>query len=418
VEKERFFFFDYEGTRIRQAAPQVATVPTTLEQSSGFTDLSELISDQSGTRTDLLNRTTPVGTVFDPATTRAVTAGVPDPVAGLVPTANGFVRDPFLNNQLPANRLDPNAIKLLQLYPAPTRAGLFSNYTADRVATNDTSQFDARVDHNFSDNDQLFARFSYADNPNFVPGPFTSYADSSSFSQDDFHNNNISAVVSETHSFTPTTINEFRVGYSRLATSQFQPFANTMGIPAQFGVRGIPQLPHNGGLPFINIEGLNNLGPAGFVPGERFSETAQLTDNLTKIYGAHSFKRSIELQRLRFPWFAPAYPRGYFGFDGSFTEVPSTSGGNTGLAQLLLSPTATSVVNGIDNVGGSDYTSASNYTGPDDVRSYYGLYFQDSWRAKPKLTVELGLHWVFFGQVRERYGAQANFIPGVPGSGA
>ena len=39
-----FFFFDYEGTRVRQAAPQVATVPTAKERSTGYTDLSELIT--------------------------------------------------------------------------------------------------------------------------------------------------------------------------------------------------------------------------------------------------------------------------------------------------------------------------------------------------------------------------------------
>lgn len=413
-----FFFFDYEGTRIRQAAPQVATVPTANERASGYTDLSELITDQSGTRTDLLGRTTPTGTVFDPATTRSVIAGQVDPVTGLVATASGFVREPFAGNQLPATRLDPNAIKLLNLYPAPTGPGIFSNYTADRVIQNNTNQFDARMDHNFSDKDQIFGRFSWADNPDFVPGPFTSFADSSSFSQDEFHNNSVSAALSETHSFAPTLINEARLGYSRLATSQFQPYADTTGIPAQFGIQGIPQIAHNGGLPFINIAGLNNLGPAGFVPGERFSETTQITDNLTKIYGGHTFKGGFEFQHLRFPWFAPAYPRGYFGFDGTYTEVPSTSGGNTGLAQLLLSPIPTTVANGINNVGGSDQTSASNFTGPDDVRNYYGFYFQDSWKASSKLTIELGLRWEFFGQVREKYGAQANFIPGTPGSGA
>jgi len=413
-----FFFFDYEGTRISQAETQVTTVPTAKERASGYTDLSELISDQSGTRTDLLNRTFPLGTVFDPATTRAVTAGQVDPVTGLVATANGFARDPFANNQLPDSRLDANAIKLLDLYPAPDAPGLFNNYTSDRAATNNTNQFDIRVDHNFSDKDQMFGRFSWADNPNFVPGPFTSYADSSSFTQDLFHNNSVSVALSETHSFSPTTINEARVGYSRLATSQFQPYADTMGIPAQFGIQAIPQIPHNGGLPFINVTGLNNLGPAGFVPGERFSETTQITDNLTKIYGGHTFKGGVEFQHLRFPWFAPAYPRGYFSFDGTYTEVPSTSGGNTGLAQMLLSPTATTVPNGINNVGGSAQTQASNFTGPDDVRNYYGFYFQDSWKVKPKLTIELGLRWEFFGQVVEKFGAQANFIPGPPGNGA
>ena len=88
------------------------------------------------------------------------------------------------------------------------------------------------------------------------------------------------------------------------------------------------------------------------------------------------------------------------------------------MAQLLLTPTNTTVPNGINNVGGSDIAFASNFTGPDDLRNYYGTYLQDSWKASPKLTVELGLRWEFFGQVREKYGAQANFIPGAPGNGA
>ena len=426
-----FFFFDYEGTRIRQAAPQVATVPTAKERASGYTDLSELITSQSGTRNDLLGRTFPLGSVFDPATTRPVVCGTADPVTGLTPTSAsqgdpcynialgksvGFVRDPFAGNQLPASRLDPNAIALLNLYPAPNGPGLFNNYTADPVVRNDTKQFDVRVDHNFSEKDQLFGRLSYADNPDFVPGPFQGLADGSSFTQDTFHNNSVSAVLSETHSLTPTTINELRFGYSRLATSQFQPFATQQGIPAKFGIQGIPQNGFNGGLPKIDLSGLNSIGPAAFVPGERFSETTQLTENLTKIYGSHSFKGGFEYQHLRFPWFAPAWPRGEFDFNGTYTEVPSNGGGSTGLAQLLLSPTPTTVPGGLNDVGGTDAAFASNFTGPDDHRNYYGAYFQDNWKVNSKLTVELGLRWEFYGQVVEKYGAQANFIPGPPGS--
>jgi hypothetical protein len=413
-----FFFFDYEGTRIRQAAPQIANVPTAQERASRYTDLSELITGQSGSRTDLLGRVFPLGTVFDPATTRPVTKGGIDLVTGKVAADNGFVRDPFAGNQLPAFRLDPNAIKLLDLYPAPDGPGLFNNFTADPVVKNDTKQFDVRIDHNFSEKDQIFGRLSYADNPNFVPGPFQGFADSSSFTQDAFHNNSVSAVLSETHAFNPTTINELRLGYSRLATSQFQPFAQQKDIPAQFGIRGIPQNDVNGGLPKIDPSGLSSLGPAAFVPGERFSETTQLTENLTKIYHSHTFKGGFEYQHLRFPWFAPAWPRGEFDFGGAYTEVPSNGGGNTGLAQLLLTPTATSVPNGLNNVGGSDIAFASNFTGPDDHRNYYGAYFQDNWKVTSKLSLELGLRWEFFGQVVEEYGAQANFIPGAPGAGA
>jgi hypothetical protein len=431
-----FFFVDYEGTRIRQAEPQLVSVPTATERSSGYTDLQDLITGQSGTRSDLLGRTFPLGTVFDPATTRQVTAGQIDPVTGLQASGTGYVRDPFyqgslvgvtnftssaqeaLLNLLPAGRFDPNAIKLLNLYPDPNLPGLFNNYATDPSIRNDTNQFDARVDHNFSSKDQIFGRVSYANNPDFVPGPFRNIADGSSFSQDDFLNISINTVLSETHTFNPTTINEFRLGFSRLTTNQLQPFANTMGIPAQFGIQGIPQIPQNGGLPLISISGLQQMGPAAFVPGKRVSDTSQLTENLTKIYGNHTFKSGFEMQHLRFPWFAPAYPRGQFQFDGTYTEVPTASGGSTGIAQLLLAPTTTIVPGGIDNVGGADQVLATNFTGPDDQRHYYGLYFQDDWKATPKLTLNLGLRWEFFGQVVERYGAQANMIPGIPGSGA
>src|SRR3954447_19562445 len=105
------------------------TVPTAFQRSSGFTDYSDLIALQTGTvGADLLGRTFPRGTVFDPATTRPVTAGQLDPVTGMVATTTGFVRDPFANNIIPASRLDQDALRLIQTYPSPTQPGLNNNY--------------------------------------------------------------------------------------------------------------------------------------------------------------------------------------------------------------------------------------------------------------------------------------------------
>src|SRR6202790_2612966 len=233
-----FFFMDYEGTRIRQAIPSTNTVPTALERSSGYTNLSELLT-QGGTRTDVLGRTYALGQVFDPSTTRAVTCGVADPVSGDtapctgVPagTQLGFVREPFAGNILPAGRLDANAIKLLNLYPAPNLPGLFTNYAANPKLSNNADQFDVRVDHNFSQKDSIFGRVSYVDNPTFIPGPFAGIADGGSFSSGDQQARSLNLVVSETHLFSGTLVNEVRAGYNRISSSRLQPNANTMGIP-------------------------------------------------------------------------------------------------------------------------------------------------------------------------------------------
>src|SRR2546423_3591099 len=83
IKNRTFWFVDYEGTRIRQAVPLTGnTVPTAAEVASGFTNFSDMIALQSGSKTDALRRSFPLGTVFDPATTRSVGNGQ-------------FVRDPF-----------------------------------------------------------------------------------------------------------------------------------------------------------------------------------------------------------------------------------------------------------------------------------------------------------------------------------
>ena len=143
IKDKIFFFGDYEGLRRVQGTVLTGSVPTVNEVNSGFTNLSDLIS-ATKTQTDNLNRIIPLGTVLDPATTRLVTAGAIDPVSRLAATGTGYVRDPFGTcgssttnfsaaacnlNHLPANRLDPVALKLLTLYPKPTSAGLTSNYT-------------------------------------------------------------------------------------------------------------------------------------------------------------------------------------------------------------------------------------------------------------------------------------------------
>ena len=419
IKKDKTFFFaDYEGTRIRQATPSINTVPTALERSSGYTNLSELLT-QGGTRTDVLGRTYALGQVFDPSTTRAITCGVADPVSGItVPcsgmaagTQLGYVREPFPGNILPASRLDPNAIKLLNLYPAPNNSSLFNNYATNPVLRNDVNQGDIRIDHNFSQKDSIFGRVSYSQNPAFFPGPFPGIADGGSFSQGDQTANGTNVALSETHLFSPTVINEFRLGFNRIATTRLQPDANTFGIPAEFGIQGVPQVTDNGGLPGITITGLSRLGGNNYLPSVEYSNTEQLTENLSLQFGRHSIKVGYEYQRLRFSILQPPQGRGAFSFTGLYSEIPTETGGNTGLAQLLLTPAPGTVPGAADYIGGADSVQASNIANTDQKHNYSGVYFQDDFKVNSRLTVNLGLRWEYFGQLIERYGAQSNFLP-------
>ncbi len=442
IHNKLFFFGDYQGLIIRQQALRNnVTVPTAQMISSGFTNFQELITKQSGTASgDLLGRTVPKGTIFDPATTRPVTAGQVDPVTGLVATKTGFVRDPFyqgsvagvtdftnpaaeaLLNIIPANRLDPNAIKLLSAYPganvaatASNNFGLINNYQILRPQPDNTHQFDIRVDDNISDKDQIFARYSYSHRRRNVLPAFSGAIDNSGFGQGDFPSLSHNGALSSSHVFSPTMVNEARLGYSRLIDSALPAIATQSSTAPQFGIQGAPTGPNLGGLPIINISGLTGVGPGEFAsPNTRASNTIQLTENLTKIHASHTFKGGFEGQIVRFAWDDPADPRGRMDFGTNYTGIPGGSNAGSGIAALLLTPTNATVPNGVNNLGGPNFIRASSNAYPDEIRHYYGLYFQDDWKTSPNLTLNLGLRWEFFGQPRSRKG-EAIMVPNGPG---
>jgi hypothetical protein len=428
-----FFFVDYQGTRVREGLAYVETVPTAAERSSGYTDFQDLITDQTGTRSDLLGRAFPSGTVFNPATTRAVTKGEVDPVTGLVTTATGYVRDPFYAgsltgmtnftsaaaeshlNMLPADRLDPNAIKLLELYPLPNGPGVLDNFTDAPVESNNQDSFDARVDHNFSDQDTMFGSYSYSNASLFYPGPFPGIA----YGGPDRPGSGTTlaqhAALSETHVFSPTTINEFRLGYSRLHDVRLQYDANDLtNIPLQYGIPGVPQVSENGGLPNFSMGSLASLGSPTYLPSNKWSNTIQVSENVTKIAGSHSIRTGLEFQDVRFPMITPPDSQGSFTFNGEYTSVINSTDGTTAAPQLLLTPIASAVPGGVNNVGGANSVVATNLRPFADYRrTYYGGYVQDNWRTTPKLTLNLGLRYDWFAQPSEYFGSQANMVAGL-----
>jgi len=430
IKNKIFFFGDYEGKRrVQGNTSGSATVPSAAERTSGYTDLTPILAANSGTETDNLGRTVPKGTVMDPATTRHVTSGQADPVSGLAATATGYVRDPFgtcpastvtysagacgLNN-LPAGRIDQKAVALLNLYPNPTNSSPNNNFASSPKLYEHENTFDTRFDINPTEREQIFFRFSYSDDPQYIPGPFGGIADGGSFQQGVQTAKSDQAVAAWTHVFSPSTVNQVRGGFNHLHTTRFGPVGSQMGIPDKYGIQGIPQVAENGGLPAFGFGGLATLGSNNFLPSDEVSQTLQVTDDFTKVYGKHNFKTGIEYQHVKFSTLQPAWSRGQFDYNGSFTDVVGKNGTN-GMAQFLLQPEAATVPNGINYSGGSDQVYASNINKTYDEKIYFASYVQDDWKVNARLTLNLGVRWDYFGPINEQNGGQANFVPsGAP----
>jgi hypothetical protein len=432
IKNKVFFFGDLQFWRLRQGQPQSGTVPTAAEQASLLTNTADFqdlitgqyVNGQPQYRLDALGRNVPLGMILDPATTASL--------------GSSFIREPFSTvcanepagftytlaacpdlNMIPIGRLDTNAIKLMQLYPAPTNSNLNSNYTRSPLLVQNEKQFDVRLDVNPTQKDQLYYSFSYDDKPELIPSIFGGVADGGGFFQGNQTALSQHSAFVWNHVFTPTTINVARAGLNYLHTTRNIPEASNLGdLPSQFGIQGIPQQKENGGLPALGIGGLQTLGGNAFLPSDEVSSTIQVTDDFTKIYGKHTFKAGFEQQHVKFSTLQPPWSRGQFNFDGTYTDIPNVGGGNTGRAQFLLSPIPSTVPGGIDYVGGPNTVFASNIFLTDNGKNYWGTYVQDDWKVSSKLTLNLGLRWDFFGLVYDHHAAQANFVPGGPPIGS
>jgi len=202
---------DYQGTRNRQAQTFLSTVPTPAFKQGNFAALPFAL--------------------YDPTTTRGV--------------GGSTIRDAFAGNQIPAARFNNAGRNLMNLYPDPNLPGITNNYLYNPSRALDVNQYDLRVDHRFSDRDLFFARFSQslltAYNPSYLPAPALgagpTYPGNNKTSAEQ-------AVLSETHTISPTLVYEFRAGFSRLnirnvSELQGSNIADKVGIP---GVNVNPDL--------------------------------------------------------------------------------------------------------------------------------------------------------------------------------
>lgn len=374
--RNKLFFFGYtEANRIVFAQTGTFSVATPKMRIGDFSELLQPSLTKSGKPIHL----------FVPGS------------AGTVPLAcNGSA------NVICPGQINPVAQTLLSLEPLPNANSgkLFQNYVSNLKDTDNTFQWGTRLDYNISDKDQFFVRFSYLNNPQYNPPPFGLPLDAGTASDGHVINFGEQFAASETHTFSPTLTNEFRVGYTYSHAENLQHQAG-LDVSPSLGLGGIPYQPGEGGLPNISLTELTTIGSPQYHPSDRFQDVAELLDNVSKIVGNHSLRFGLQLLNIRLPRNTqPQAPRGAYTYDDLFTGKPGAANTGYGTASFLLDQQTSA--------------SLSDISPFDEFRWYRSGYAEDTWKATPKLTLNLGLRYDSFQPVQEVKGRQANFIPNGP----
>ncbi len=360
IKNKTFFFADYQGSRLRDGQTLISTVPTPAERGGDFSALG--IS------------------IYDPATT--------DP-------SNGNARQPFDGSKIPSSRFDPVAKAFMDLYPDPNVPGAtHSNYVQTGNFTDWVQSTNLRIDHNFSARNQMFGRFAYNNQHTETPAPLPGLANGGGSRTGDTFINAEGVSLGDTFTVNPTTINEFRIGFTRLKEDRGLPFGGQHFPPTDLQVPGVPDNAATNGLAQLRPSGFANIGDPGFSPTLITTYESQLSDTLSMVRGKHTIKFGVQLRRSQFNIFQVNAPRGRITFNGRYTRDPLTGDGGHSLADMLL---------GLSN--GARLSSLSALA---NRQGSYGAFVMDDWKVTPRLTLNLGLRYDLITPIVEAHDRQAN----------
>jgi hypothetical protein len=277
------------------------------------------------------------------------------------------------------------------------------NFVSQPVRSLYETKFDIRLDDNLTANDTIFGRFSYDDADSYVPGGFTGgFAEASAFgSNQGIVNHARNVALSETHVFSPTTVNTFSFGYNRIfdyITSQGTGSCSSanlagIGIPgANLGCTGAPGSAtctpgaYSCGLVSVLFNGgLWSLGDRGYSPFQGGTNIFTFADSLDLIRGKHEFKVGIDVRANQMNVGAEAFQDGFW--------IPLGAFSGNAEADLSL---------GYVSISEHDQT----FNGPVTGRRWKIIrpYVQDDWRITKDLTLNLGLAWDLSTPITEAAG--------------
>ncbi len=391
IKNKLFFFADYLRAEDHEAISTTETIPSALSRTGNLSESTAL--------------------VYDPATGNATT---------------GVGRTPFPNNVIPTSRLNPIALKILALVPNPNQPfstlAPSNNYFASLPFTKDTDFTDGKVDYTISDKDRVSGRFSFQ-RPVVYQAPIFGSAggDANGAFEGTGVQKTYSTGINWTHLFSPTLLNEFRVGVAHYHNTATQTDYGS-NDSANLGIPGINVSPFNSGLVGISIGAFTSplVGYSASLPWERAEANIDLVDNITKTLGNHTLTIGFDMRRIRDDLLqTQTYSaRGVYTFGTSQTSCAGSCQLANGSVSSASTPnTTTSWANDLasfllDSPQASGTGRDFSGTFPTYRAWYFFPYIGDRWQVGKKLTVSMGLRWELYPPGVPAFPGQfSNYIP-------
>jgi hypothetical protein len=412
-KNKTFFFLDGEQKDQLHGITFTGLVPGAAMHTSATQPYADFSSDPFGNPVSTTSITNPyTGGNFQ------CNAGTGLPTAV---NANGSQVAGVACAKIPAALVNPLGAALVNLYPLPNanNAAAGINFVNEPVRSLNETKFDIRLDHSFSNADNIFSRFSYDQAVSYVPGGggVGSQVEQSAFgSNQGIINHARNVAIGETHVFSPTTVNQFTFGYNRIfdyITSQGTGTCDSanlagIGIPgANLGCTGTPGSEkcttgtYSCGLVSVDFisGGLWSIGDRGYTPFQGGTDIFSFNDAVDLIRGKHDIHVGIDVRANQMNVGAEAFQDGFW--------IPLGAFSGNAEADLTL---------GYVSISQHDQT----FNGPVTGRRWKIIrpFVEDDWRITKDLTLNLGLAWDLTTPITESAGRLADYIPPAIATGA
>ena len=368
VRNRVFFFGDYQGTRQSSVSgSSISNVPPPAFRTGDFSQSSTII--------------------YDPRTRHVGPSGT-------------VIASPFPGNIIPASLINSTSQAILGLIPAPNfgaPGAVARNYFYQPHRSSNTDQGDVRIDATLTEKNNLFGSFSISNNYQPAVGNFPGFIGGGS----SLINNSEQATISDIHTFTPSLVNELRVGYVR--NNGTQPGSGQLG--ATFGqnsglalfpspVLGFPSITFNYSGAISGSQEFTSWG--GGDKNLNILATQQVANNLSWTRGGHAMKFGVDIRRSRFDTLKgdPFFGQDIFG--AIYSSSSDAPGSGLPLADFLMGDPS--------SIQGSPMIAEGR-----QFTTYYGTYAQDDWKVSDKLTLNLGLRYELYTQPIDAHNLGALF---------